>query len=130
MKAFGTLLPTEGFPRSGRDGSLLWGPGVRGGKQSLAWRLPVHVYSEASLWRQVRSPIPFGQRMPLNATFAGWLDDQDRQTSLLSAEVDGGCLEQLGEPTHTQLCRQLWSNFPLLPFSEVGALTIQMSIPF
>lgn len=55
MKALGTPLAIEGFPRRGRDRSLLWGPGARGGESSWTWRLALHPYFEAGLWRQVRS---------------------------------------------------------------------------
>lgn len=43
MKALGTPLPPEGFPRRGRDGSLLWGPGARGREPSWAWRLTLRL---------------------------------------------------------------------------------------
>lgn len=47
---------------------------------------------------------------------------------MLLAEADGGSLEQLGEPTHTQLCHQPWSSLPL-PYVviEVGVLTVQVA---
>lgn len=48
---------------------------------------------------------------------------------MLLAEYDGGCLEQVGEPTHTQLCRQPWSSLPLPYFViEVRVLTLQMPV--
>lgn len=75
---------------------------------SRAWELAVSSYSVGSLWTQVRSLTPSGSEDAFEC-HAGWLADrltklwgireQARQAILLLAESDGGCLEQLAEPT-------------------------------